>query len=341
MINYIFKVSCLVVVLAGFIACGNNKDGNRFALKDGSHVEPVNIQRLDTLIEGYKMLDSLSRVKVLKEDYDVLLGFGMYADNMDTVNNELMNMWSVWPATTVFMPEVRKEFTSLEPESESIGRVLATARQNGFEFPEYNFVAVTWGKPNPIVLIPDKKFAYIALNHYLGPEHQAYNGWPTYICALKSRDMIPVDMAEAILSTAMPYKAEGSGNVLSRILYEGARAVAKQAMVSEMNLSSILGLTPAALTITRQNEAFMWNQLIKDNKLYSTDSELISNLFDIRPNSTAISPDAPGRAVRLVGYNIVKAYMDKNPDATLKFLMSPEFYNDGVNVLRDSGYNPE
>lgn len=335
-----YKATLAVAVCIQVVSCSGKENRNPYELAPDYGVEPVELVRLDTIIETYSTLDSLERVEVLDRYHDALLGFGMFADGLDSVTNDLVNLWSVWPATTAFMPEVRQQYTDLSGEERSIGKVLAGLKQNDIDVNVEKFVTVTWGRYNPVVVMDTLKTVYIALNHYLGPENHAYSGWPTYICALKTRSMMPVDVSEALVSTAMPYRPEGSGTVLSRILYEGARAVAKEALVPEASLTEILGLTPAALTITRQNENFMWNMLMKDNKLYSTDAELISNLFDVRANSTMISPDAPGRAVRLTGYNIVKSYLKNNPKTELKYLLSPEFYDGGAEVLRKAKYMP-
>ena len=191
-------------------------------------------------------------------------------------------------------------------------------------------------------MIPDSvPTAFVALNHYLGSDSPAYEGWPEYKKKLKNRRMIPVDMAEALTATAYPYEAEGENTVLSRLLYEGSLAVAKEAMVPSAPLSDILGFTPAEMADIKKNESVMWKRLVADNKLYSTDAELISNLFDLRPTSSVISPDAPGRAVRYIGYRIVRAYLAENPDATLAFILSPAFYDNGRTVLQKANYSPE
>ena len=328
--------ACLIL-----LSCSSREKKNPYVLSDNKDYEHVNFNRIDQLIENFNKVDSTTQMKLINDNYEALLGFGMFADGVDTITRANVGFWSVWPATTAFMPEINKQYTDLSQESESIGLVISTLKQNNIDIPVDSFATVAWGKYNPVVLIDSLNICYIALNHYLGPEYELYTGWPSYICAFKTREMIPVDVAEAFVSTALPYDEKGSGTVLSRLLYEGARAVAKEAAVPSAGISNVLGLTPAALTVTRQNEAFMWQQLLKDNNLYSTDGDLISNLFSVRANSERISPDAPGRAVRLIGYNIVKSYIENNPDVELRFLLSPDFYNDGLNVLRKSNYAPK
>lgn len=333
------KLLPLLTLLFVTGACHKKNDVVAFAADENTEAEPVEIVRLDKVIEGYITLDSVERVATMEKYSDLLKGYALFVEGNDRIDNTSMALWSTWPATVMFMPEVNKVFTDLEPESQSFATILATADANDIKLPARNFVTVTWGDPRSLMVMYTISTAYVALNHYLGPENEAYRGWPQYKRALKTRPMIPVDVAEALVSISMPYTPKNR-TILSRLLYEGALAVAKQAFVPDASLSMILGLTESDLSRTRENEDFIWKMLIKDNNLYSTDAELMSNLFDFLPSSGRISPDAPGRAARYIGYRIVTEYIRQNPDVELKYLLSPDFYDDGTTVLRKSGYSP-
>lgn len=338
--NKSIQTVLLTLVLTMLTGCAH-KDTKPFALDADADIIPAPIQRLDLGIENYITLDSAARVDFMAANKDVLTGFGLFVDGSDRVDNTSLSLWSTWPATVMFMPQVKSVFPDLKAQEAAFGRILATAEANDLDLPADRFVAVTWGDPRSIMIMDTISTAYIALNHYLGPLNEAYNGWPEYRRSLKTPNMIPVDMAEALVSTAMPYDAEGSeATVLSRLLYEGALSVAKQAMVPTASTAEVLGFLPATYAKVVENEAFMWKQLVADNKLYSTDADIISNLFDLRPSSSLISPDAPGRAVRYIGYRIVSDYLDKHPETTLAQILAPDFYTNGTAILKDTAYSP-
>ncbi len=330
----------VLILAVGLLTACSDKNVKPFALDEGAEVTPAPIQRLDLDIEGYVNLDSAARVDMMAANKEVLTGFGLFVDGTDRVDNTSLSLWSTWPATVMFMPQVKAVFPDLNAQEAAFGRILATARANNLELPADRFVAVTWGDPRSIMIMDTISTAYVALNHYLGPLNEAYNGWPEYKRSLKTPNMIPVDMAEALVSTAYPYTPGERPDVLSRLLYEGALAVAKQAMVPDASTASVLGFLPETYAKVVDNEAFMWKQLVADNKLYSTDTDVISNLFDFRPNSSLISPDAPGRAVRYTGYRIVSDYLAANPDATLLDILSPAFYTNGTTILKQTAYSP-
>lgn len=339
--NTFFTLICLLS-LGACSSDETNEKSIHFALSEDVKINPVSIKRLDNGIENYPKLSDEERQDFIRNNYKYLDTYGLLTDDIDTIDNITLLAWASSPVSTEFGREINKIFINLEDEEKSIGRVVETLKNNGLEVPVSDFVAVAWGVPQSIVIDSDKSnSAYIALNHYLGAEHPAYNNRPEYLRQNKRREMIPVDIAEAFVGTVYPFDDSQNSSVLSEILYEGALAVAKQAAVPNSPLSDILGFTPSQLKEITENEALMWDVLIKNNYLYSTDADVKSNLFDPRPNSTLISSDAPGRSVRYIGYNIVNQYIDKYPDTTLKQLLSPDFYNNPVEVLRKSGYSPK
>ncbi len=317
--------------------CGGNKSDESDSLTIES--DPVEIERIDKVIESYVDLDSAMRADALtghKESLDIFRQ--IVSSEIDSLDHTLMMMWSTWPATVAFMPEVNRLYPSLETEEAAIGEMLARSEKEGLVFPYKKFVSATWGNEKSIILVDTVLF--LSLNHYLGPLNEAYNGWPEYKRRLKTRDMITVDISEAMIGTTYPFSESENTSVLSLLLREGALAVAKERLNPRVGLAPILGFTTEQLADIRQHETFMWKRLVNDKYLYSTDAEVKSELFDPRPVTRIISQDAPGRAVRYIGYRIVKSYLDSHPDTSLSVLLSPGFVSDPSKILKESGYNP-
>ncbi|MDE6370751.1 MAG: hypothetical protein K2K92_04605, partial [Duncaniella sp.] len=87
------------------------------------------------------------------------------------------------------------------------------------------------------------------------------------------------------------------------------------------------------------NEAGIWNQIVRNGMLFSTDSSVSRSLVDPAPYTSTISPEAPGRAGRFLGSEIVRSYIRNNKDVTLSRLFSPGFYNNSATLVAAS-YNP-
>ena len=85
------------------------------------------------------------------------------------------------------------------------------------------------------------------------------------------------------------------------------------------------------------NEANIWAYLISEKLLYSTDWNKYRKLVEPSPNSPGMPDEAPGRTGNWLGWQIVKAYMKKNPDTSLEELIQ---MRDAQAILDGSKYKP-
>ena len=79
--------------------------------------------------------------------------------------------------------------------------------------------------------------------------------------------------------------------------------------------------------------------LVERDLLYDKSASTIDRLIAPGPTTRLLDPRCPGRAGRYIGYRIVEAYRRNHPEATLPFLLSPEFYTSST-VLDEASYNP-
>lgn len=317
------------VVIAG--VCGCSRDGE----DDG---ESVAIARIDRLMAEYSGLDSAGRAAALN-GHGAEIQALMQVLGADSTDDATVKAWSSSLPVEVFSPLADSIFPGLEREEKALGTILKRASEKGITLPRRRYAAVVWGRAESMVFCDSVML--IALNHYLGSDNDAYEHWPEYMRALKRPDMIPYDMAEALVGTAYPYVPGKQGrDVLSRMLYEGAMAEAKMRLVPDAREENVFGYDAETMADVRENEGFTWNKLVADRLLYSTDEGLLDRLFTPLPASTPISNAAPGRVLRYTGYRIVRSYLDRHPEAELDSLLSPGFYN-STTVLAESGYAPK
>lgn len=86
------------------------------------------------------------------------------------------------------------------------------------------------------------------------------------------------------------------------------------------------------------NEMEMWAYFLKENLLYSTDWQNIRKYVEYSPHSPGMPPEAPGRTANWLGWQIVKAYMERNPNLSLQDLIAEK--NAQV-LLEKSRYKPK
>ena len=83
----------------------------------------------------------------------------------------------------------------------------------------------------------------------------------------------------------------------------------------------IVGYDDAEMKLVSSNQESIWAHFI-DRQLFYETSHFIKNKYTgERPNVFEIGDQCPGRIARWLGWQIVKAYMEKNPDVTLSELM--------------------
>ena len=249
---------------------------------------------------------------------------------------ELIEAWSASKVVAVFTPDVDSVFTDTMYVAGRLGEILHRAIDKRLPLPHRRYATVVYGRPESILFVDSVML--IALNHYLGADYPGYSHWPSYMRQTKTIQSLPYDMAEALVATSYPYTLEGEDDTaLARMIYHGVLATIRQQLVPGSNRADALGYTPEQLKWLEDNERNLWHSLIGQQLLYDTSSATIDKLVSPSPSTGILSPDAPGRAGRYIGYRIVCAYINKYPDTTISEMLSPDFYR-GNRTLIDSQY---
>ncbi len=228
-----------------------------------------------------------------------------------------------------FLPEVANVFSSTDSLAQSLSRVMQTVGKGRRVY------SIVSPYVQSIVLMGDTA-VFVALNHYLGAEHPAYNGFPEYVRQAKVPTRIAPDIAEAIIATSHPMAKREHAPVIARLLYEGA-VVESVMRATGMSEREVLGYTDSQMKWADDNEAQIWRELMKRKMLFTTDPAVADRLLNPAPSTSILNSDSPGRLGRFTGHRLVQSYLSKHPEADL---LSPDFYN-GTNTLADAGYNPE
>lgn len=252
----------------------------------------------------------------------------------DTVTDEAVTRYAKSKAVAMFRPEVAR----IWPDSLLSRRLQAVANRLPAVLPNVEMpvvYTVVWPYNQSVVALGDSA-VILALNHYLGAQHPAYNGFAEYVRRQKEPERVAVDLAEAIVSLRFPYDGGSYPTVLSRLLREGAiiEAVMRLTGVDE---AAALGFTPDQAEWAVSNERQAWETMLSRKMVFSTDADLADALIVPSPSTSVLNVESPGRLGRFIGHRIVSAYLRANPDTPMSFLLSPDFWNDG-NTLSKSGY---
>ncbi len=233
---------------------------------------------------------------------------------------------------------VNKNFTDFEETEKQINRA--------FKYYQYHFP----GKEVPTIFVYTSGFNQsvvtyknsigISLDKYLGRNCRYYKKLstaPQYKITNMHKAKIPSDVAYAWASAQFGEQSRAT-NLIGNMIYQGKLMYFVDALLPDVNDSLKIGYTTKQLDFCENNEAEMWKYLVERKMLFSTKRMDIIRYINDGPTTSGFPLEAPGRAGIWLGWQIVRQYMKKFPETTLKKLMQN---NDYQQILNDSEYFPE
>jgi hypothetical protein len=135
--------------------------------------------------------------------------------------------------------------------------------------------------------------------------------------------------------SVMGYAAD---NVLAEILHEGKLKYFEKCMLPETSDELIFGFTAAQMEFCRNNEGQMWQYLIENNLLFSTDKFVTRKLTGEAPFTSYFSKESPGRAAVWLGFRIIESYMMRESNTEMKEMIND---TDIQGILGKAKYSPK
>lgn len=177
----------------------------------------------------------------------------------------------------------------------------------------------------------------ISLDFFLGPDYTDYplTLFPNYI----QESMQPAYLVSKSLSALITnYHGEGSGTrLLDFMIHHGIRLYIKSKLMPEAPEAIVHEFTEDQMGWLRANESQIWAYMLEEDILYSVDYRSFQKLVTPSPNVPGMPPEAPGRVGDWIGFRIVEAYMDRNPDMELRDLLTSP---DPQKIMTGSRYKP-
>ena len=152
-------------------------------------------------------------------------------------------------------------------------------------------------------------------------EGEGGQGYPAYISRRFTPEYIPVNCAKNIIDDLYPDQSKTSA-LIDQMVDKGKRLYLLDLLLPDTNDSLKIGYTGNQLAGCQKNEALVWNLFTANNLLYETDYQKIKSFVSEGPKTMELGDDSPGYIALFSGWQIVKAYMKKNPDTTPKQLLA-------------------
>ena len=153
----------------------------------------------------------------------------------------------------------------------------------------------------------------IGVDNYLGKDHRFYGGIERYITKGLDKTYLESDIVSAFSKQVLSNAADRT--FLSQLIYFGKELYIKDLLLPWQTDAQKIGYTQEELEWAQANEEQIWRYFIERELLYSTDNMLGPRFLDPAPFSKfrlELDNESPGRLGRYMGWQIVRAFMEKN-----------------------------
>lgn len=323
-----------------FVSCNQNrlKDVDVSSVK----IEPVKVLRLDNDIFSTKPSDFETTVKQMQTKYG-----SFYNTFIFSVINHGEEHDSVYKALAYFVQdkdmkevyqESRKVFTDEEMAS------IESQLTDGFKHLKYHLPQTGLPKQyvsfisgfNCNISTTDSTLG-ISLDAYLGAHNKFYQmlQLPKYKTRCMNKDYVVADAVRGWLIHCYD-KNEQLNNLLNHMIFYGKLYYALDAALPNLEDSIKIQYSTAQMQYCKNFKKNLWAYFTEKNRLYNSDLKELAPFVSDGPFTSEISKECPPRIAAYVGWQVVRSYMNKNPNVTVDQLMK----TDAQIVLSKSKYKP-
>lgn len=181
----------------------------------------------------------------------------------------------------------------------------------------------------------------IGLHQHLGKDYSMYSqAWlndvyPRYITEKFIPENIAVNCMKNLMADLYPDPSEEQ-KLLVQMVEKGKRLYLLSMLLPEKPEHLLIGYSEAQMKDCYRYEKNIWNLFIQNNFLQTLDVSIIKNYIGEGPKTQELGETAPGNIGSFAGWQIVKKYMEKNPEVKPEQLMklNPE------EIFTEAKYKP-
>lgn len=322
--SFVFLFSLVI-----FSSCSTQKEN----LPDISNINiDVELERVDKKIFDGQSKDSI--LNYLKENPDLLLkGFRV---NDVRVLEELVKR-----ANDPYIDTLQQQVDEVYDEDK-----LKQELKNLFAYTKYYYPDFYVPKVYTIVagfemdVVPSDSLFLIGLDYFLG--NQSYyrppiEVVPNYIWERYHPEAIQTHVAREI-SGRYNLSNPSDNSVINEMIWWGKTYYFIEKVVPQAADSLVIGYSAQEIEDCKTYQIDVWGHFVKQELFYATSQIEKRKYLEPRPHTFEIGQECPGRIGQWLGWQIVRAYMEKNPKVTLQELMKMKNHRQ---IFEQSKYRPK
>lgn len=249
--------------------------------------------------------------------YDMLRSGSVYDDSISTylmyfVEDSMMQ---------IVYTDIHRAFGDFQTEEERLIDVFKHMKYHLPKAPLPERIITYNSAFNYGVVSTDKRIG-IGLDMYLGNSNPIVQklGFPQYMKEKMEAEYLPVDVAHSWMITNVMGEERGD-TFLSSMIYFGKLRYVLDAMMPDLPDHLKIRYTEEEYDWSLASEYNIWQFLMDMNWIYTTDAKVKLRFFEEAPETVGID-GSPGRIGQFMGWQMVRQYMEKNPEVTVEELLN-------------------
>lgn len=316
-----------------FVSCQRRSD---FKVNlSGVAVEPVTIKRYEEVLFKVNPYNLRQEIDPYIKDFAFFLG-----DALDTPwgQQQLFDYMTDDYILKLYR-DVSDAWTSLEGLEMQLTDAFRYLRYYYPEFQQPQVYSYVSGLDYhlPVKYVPG--YMVIGLDMYLGESYKEYGriGIPAYKVFQLTPDYVVIDAMRAIASDFMQRSVFKPETYLDYMIFEGKMLYFLDCMLPAVSDHMKIGFTPEQFQWAERNQGYAWAYYLDNEFMYSTDRMMINKFVGDGPFTAPFGNNSAPRMAVFSGWQIVRAYMRRNPEVSLQELMAQ---TNAREILSKSAYKP-
>ena len=217
-------------------------------------------------------------------------------------------------------------------------KIVDAFKHYKYYFPKRNIPEIiTYNSGFNYAVVTDSSYLGIGLEMFLGDKYSAYRqlGLPQYKISGMTKNHLVSSVMLGWISTEFELD-QANADLLTEMVHQGKLLYILDALTPAEDATIKINYTKEQVQWSETNEKQVWFYFIDNDLLYTKETKEIIKYMGESPFIQGFPDGSPGRVGHWIGWQIVKAYMEKNK-VSLSELVKEK---DAQKILSLSKYKP-
>ena len=320
----------ILLFLGGVMLCGC---GERCSNELAELAPTIEIERLENELFSSESPEDVRRFLAKNPTMTTeFLGSAQYPN--DSVLSEVLFDRVKNEHIQGLLSEAQNRFGNMDDLASEIGEAIGALRHYypDAKIPRVQTMLTGFGTSEMYV---SDSLIIIGLDYYIGKEASYRpNQYPAYILKRYEKEyLVPAMML--LLSDNYLHTDLSDQRMIADMVFYGKKFYFTKSVMPCAPDSLIIWYSEKELSDVEENKDIIWANFVHNELLFETSHITKEKFLGERPNTYEISAICPGRIGAWVGWEIVRSFMERNPDVTLPQLMANP---DAMEIFNASNY---